>query len=98
MDKWLSKSYREELLEFKVGSKNWRKLTSKDDSGAISGSREKVQDKLMFDIFGTEHRINLSKIFDNIGLKATRRNTNIFCNCVTLVKYSLLALVLVCIS
>ena len=39
----------------------------KVDSGASSGSVEKVQDKL-FDIFGTTLRIKLSKILGNIGL------------------------------
>ena len=35
------------------GYQNWRKLTSKDDSGATSGDAAKVQGKSMYDIFGT---------------------------------------------
>ena len=31
MDKWLSKSIQDDLLEHGLGSQNWRKLTSKDD-------------------------------------------------------------------
>ena len=42
-DKCLSKSIHDDLLEYSLGSQNWRKLTSKDDSGASSSSTAKVQ-------------------------------------------------------
>ena len=67
-DKWLSKSQRDDMIEYGLGSENWQKLTSKDDSGASSGSTDKVQDKLMFDIYGTKLRLKLCKILENIGL------------------------------
>ena len=41
---------------------------SKDDIAASSGFIEKVQDKPMYDIFGTKQRIKFSKPLDSIGL------------------------------
>lgn len=56
------------MIEYGLGSENWRKLTSKNDSGATSDLTDKVQDKLMYDMFGTTQRIKLSKILDGIVL------------------------------
>lgn len=67
-DKWLSKSHRDDMMEYGIGSENWRKLTSEDDSGATSGSTEKVQDRLMSDIFGTKLNVKLCNVLQNIGL------------------------------
>lgn len=45
------------MIEYSLGTENWRKLMSKDDSGATSGDAAKVQDKLMYDIFGPTLRL-----------------------------------------
>ena len=71
--KWLSKSERANLIEYGIGTKNWRKLTSKDDSGESYGSTARVQDALFalltpFKVFATKLRIKLCKILENIGL------------------------------
>ena len=65
---FISKSDRDNLIEYGLGTENWQKLTSKGDSGASSGDDVKVQDKLKYDTFGTKQRIKLSKILDSIGL------------------------------
>ena len=56
------------MIEYVIDTENWWKLTSKHDSGANSGSTEKVQDKLMFDIFTTKQQIKLYKVVENISL------------------------------
>ena len=43
-------------------------MTSKDNSGASSGDTAKVQDALMYSIFGTKQRIKLCKVLENTGL------------------------------
>lgn len=75
-DKWLSKSQRDDMIEYGLGSKNWPKLTSKDDSGASSGSDSKVQDKLMYDMLGSKLRLKLCKIVQNSGLMTLKTMNN----------------------
>ena len=67
---------RTDLLEYGIGTENFQKLVSKDDSGATSGCTAKVQDKLMFDIFGTTQRLKLNKVLENTGLFLPNRMMN----------------------
>ena len=67
-DKWLSKFERADFIEYYVGVQNWRKLTSKDDSGASSGNTTKVQDVLMYSLFGRKQRIKLCRVLEDTGL------------------------------
>ena len=69
-DLYKSKSQRENMIQYGVGSTNLRKLISEDDSGATSGDSTKVSEKLMFDIYGTKQKICLDKIIGNHGLYA----------------------------
>lgn len=66
--KWSSKSERTDLIEYGIGTKNWRKLTSKDDSGSSSGDTARAQDALMYSIFGTKLRIKLCKVLEGSSL------------------------------
>ena len=52
-DLYKTKSQRDNMIEYGIGSENLRELISKDDSGATSGDCTKVSGKLMYDIFGT---------------------------------------------
>ena len=45
------------MIEYAIGTENWRKLSNKDDNGASSRSTAKVQDAVMFSIFGTKIRL-----------------------------------------
>ena len=69
-DLWRTPKERGNLIEYGIANENLRKLISKDDSGATSGSAEKVSDGLMFSILGTKQRIKLGKILEDHGLYA----------------------------
>ena len=56
------------MIEYGIDSENWRMLTSQEYSGATSGSTEKVQDRLMSDIFGSKLKVKLCNVLQNIGL------------------------------
>ena len=45
-DLWETKTKRSQMIEYGIAGENLRKLISKDDSGATSGSTEKVSDML----------------------------------------------------
>ena len=45
------------MIEYKIAGENLRKLISKDDSRAKSGSVQKVGDALMFDIYGNKQNL-----------------------------------------
>ena len=53
-DLWKTSKERNNLIEYGIGSENLRKLISKDDSAASSGSEDKVSDALMFSIHSTK--------------------------------------------
>ena len=69
-DLWRTPKERGNLIEYGIANENLRKLISKDDSGATSGSVEKVSDGLMFSVLGTKQRIKLGKILEDHGLYA----------------------------
>ena len=83
-DLYLSKSQRENMIEYGIGSENLRKLISKDDSGATSGDATKVSEKLMFDIYGTKQKICLDRIIRDHGLYAPFQMNNNFKYIITL--------------
>ena len=77
-DLYKTKSQRNNMIEYGIGSQNLRKLVSKDDSGATSGDTRKVSEKLLFDIFGTKQKICLDRIISNHGLYAPFQMNNNF--------------------
>ena len=76
------------MIEYGIANVNLRKLISKDDSGAASGSVQKVSDKLMFDIYGTKQYLKLEKILSDHGLYAPYGMINNFQYVITLPKSS----------
>ena len=69
-DLWKSEIERNDMIEFGIGGENFRKLISKDVSGATSGNTSKVSDKLMYDTFETKQKIKLTKILEDHGFYA----------------------------
>ena len=71
-DLWRTKTDRKQSPEYGIANENLRKLISKDDSGANSGDAGKVNDGLMFSVFGTKQRLRVGggKILDSHGLYA----------------------------
>ena len=69
-DLWKTSKERDNMIEYGIGSENLRKLISKDDTAASSGSEDKVSDALMFSVHGTKQRIKLGKILEDHGLYA----------------------------
>ena len=69
-DLWKTSKERDNLIEYGIGSENLRKMISKDDTAASSGSEDKVSDALMFSVHGTKQRIKLGKILEDHGLYA----------------------------
>ena len=67
-DLWLSKSKRNEMVQYGIANENHRKLISKDDSTANSGDTAKVSDGLLFFVYGTKQMIPLSKVIEDQGL------------------------------
>ena len=69
-DLWKTSKERDNLIEYGISNENLRKMISKDDSAAASGSVDKVSDALMFSIHATKQRIKLGKILEDHGLFA----------------------------
>ena len=71
-DLWRTKTDRKQSPEYGIANENLRKLISKDDSGANSGDAGRVNDGLMFSVFGTKQRLRVGggKILDSHGLYA----------------------------
>ena len=64
-DLWKTSKERDNLIEYGIGSENLRKMISKDDSAAASGSADKASDALMFSVHSTKQRIKLGKILED---------------------------------
>ena len=77
-DLWKTSKERDNMVEYGIGSENLRKLISKDDTGASSGSEDKVSDALMFAVHGMKQRIKLGKIQEDHGLYAPYSMINNF--------------------
>ena len=85
-DLWKPEYERSDMIEYGIGNENLRKLISKDNSGASSGSTQKVSDKLMFDIYETKQCLKLEKILSDHGLYAPYHMMNNFQYVITLPK------------
>ena len=66
------------MVEYGIADENLRKLMSKDDSGAKTGSTQKVSDALVFSIYDTKQKICLDKIIGDHGLYCLYRMNNNF--------------------
>ena len=75
-DLWRTSSEKDDMIEYGIAGENFRKLISKDDTGATTGNTSKVSDELMFSVHGTKQRIKLGKILEDHGLYAPHDMTN----------------------
>ena len=71
-DLWETDKNRKVRLDKGIGNENYRKLICQDDSGASSGNTQKVLDKTMSDLYGSEISIPVGHMLCNQGVFAPR--------------------------
>ena len=69
---WDTDKNRKVRLDEGIGSENYRKLLSGDDTGAKTGDTTKVNEATMADLYGNELVIPVGRMLNNQGLFTPR--------------------------